>query len=481
MTNIFDYIHLFRTEHQFYCYVAYSNAIVVLDEDTWKSLDSLKSNCSGTNDDIHRLPPVVSELLEEADVSSSESPQLIHSPWKREELENQLLTNLTQLTLVVTETCNLECKYCLYGDLYPAFRKNSTQKMPRDVAIQAIDFFLDRCRRDETVAVGFYGGEPLMNFNLIEFCLQYVSHSRLKNLVQFSMTTNATLLSPDKVTVLHDYNVALLVSLDGPKLIHDKNRRTKTGQGSFDRILKNITWIKINYPEYFDNISFNIVTTPDVDIQEVYDFFSENSSLFERNILTHSNIVSYPSSVYDHFDTSKNHLGFRVLEDRYVELAEKGSLEGDKFLRALFERPLVEIHKRAHWNGFPYCLPPNGICLPGTRKVLVNPNGDFQICERVATTETIGGIDSGFNYDKIWSLINEYVNLCSEDCLNCWAIRLCSTCFSDAYDGVLSKSRKEWVCNRIKKAISSDLVLYCRVLEKNPHAFDYMKNLKISV
>ncbi|CAG1016605.1 Anaerobic sulfatase-maturating enzyme [Anaerolineales bacterium] len=476
----FQYIHLFRTLNHHYCYVAHTNALIELDIETWGLLRRNQINEEHGAFLENESVSVLRTVLSEAGTVSLDTPKLIHSPWTQEEIVSQLEKNLSQLTLVVTEFCNLQCDYCLYGDLYPAFRNNSSRRMSRNVAKSAIDFFFKRCKKD-IVTVGFYGGEPLTNFKLIEYCLRYISQIRSPNLVQYSMTTNGTLLTPDKVRVLHDYDVSLLVSLDGPKNIHDRHRVAKKKEGTFSKILENITWIKENYPDYYcTKIGFNVVRAPDTDIREVYAFFRNHPSLFINNSITSSNIISYPETIFDHFVESNSHQGIKNLRKQFIESGKKMHLEQDTFLRAIFERPLIQIHKRQHWEGFSNCYPPNGICLPGTRKLLVNIDGGVQMCERVSTTDTIGNIYDGFNYKKIYSLIDEYIQLGEKACINCWAIRLCSMCFSDVYDGVLSSTRKKWACNRMKNMLSENLRLYCEVLEKNPNAYDYMKNIFLS-
>lgn len=74
------------------------------------------------------------------------------------------------------------------------------------------------------------------------------------------MTINGTLLTDEIIKFMKDNEVSLLISMDGPKEIHDKNRVFSNGMGSFDKIMNNINKIKVKFPEYVEkNVGFNIV------------------------------------------------------------------------------------------------------------------------------------------------------------------------------------------------------------------------------
>ncbi|MDO9035305.1 MAG: 4Fe-4S cluster-binding domain-containing protein [Methanoregula sp.] len=101
-----------------------------------------------------------------------------------------------QLTLGVTEDCNLKCKYCIYSDTYEYSRKPSKNKMDFNTAKKALDYYLsltDEGRRynpNIKPAIGFYGGEPLLNFDLIKKCVDYLDVTYPDIDFFFSITTN---------------------------------------------------------------------------------------------------------------------------------------------------------------------------------------------------------------------------------------------------------------------------------------------------
>lgn len=135
-------------------------------------------------------------------------------------------------------------------------------KLP--VAFAAIDYRAEHSIKKDEVAISFYGGEPLLNFPLIKSCAEY-AHQKLKNKeVYFSITTNATLLTPKIANFLFsEKKFSIVVSIDGPKEIHDEFRRDIKGDGSFDRSLKGLKNLYIAFGETFvGRVSLNVVYTP---------------------------------------------------------------------------------------------------------------------------------------------------------------------------------------------------------------------------
>ena len=87
----------------------------------------------------------------------------------------------------------------------------------------------------------FMGGEPLLEFELIKKCVSYILQRKGDKKILFTMTTNGTLMTEDVIEFLVKYEFNLMISLDGDKKSHDINRRFKTGKGSFDIILENLS------------------------------------------------------------------------------------------------------------------------------------------------------------------------------------------------------------------------------------------------
>jgi len=112
--------------------------------------------------------------------------------------------------------------------------------MSWDIAKKSIDFMLSHSADANAIDVSFYGGEPLLNPDLITKCMDYTLKKAEGKLVSFHVTTNGSLLTDEIIEALLKSNSKITVSLDGPKEIQDKNRKTICGEGTFDLVFDNI-------------------------------------------------------------------------------------------------------------------------------------------------------------------------------------------------------------------------------------------------
>lgn len=138
---------------------------------------------------------------------------------------------LRDITLNITNGCNLKCSYCFEHD------KNS-KKMSVDMAEKIIDkcynnYLQHKNENNFPFAVNFFGGEPFLNFGLMEHIMKYSKNKGYN--IEFGVTTNMTILTDHMIDVIEEYELGLLVSIDGIKDIHDRNRCN-----SYDIVCRNI-------------------------------------------------------------------------------------------------------------------------------------------------------------------------------------------------------------------------------------------------
>ena len=88
-------------------------------------------------------------------------------------MENQLLRNRAQITLELTEKCNMRCKYCIYQEGQGGYREFGNHDMTFEVAKLAIDDLIEHSQDEKVIFVSFYGGEPLLKFDLLKQCIDY--------------------------------------------------------------------------------------------------------------------------------------------------------------------------------------------------------------------------------------------------------------------------------------------------------------------
>jgi sulfatase maturation enzyme AslB (radical SAM superfamily) len=160
------------------------------------------------------------------------------------------------LTLELTHQCNLACEYCIFGKHYPQTRQQSDASMSLDTAKSAVARYLSHKPHDP--AIGFYGGEPLLEFELMKEIVAFAEQLAVENGLElrFNVTTNGTLLSEEKIHYFVAHKFAVTISVDGNKESHDRYRVFKnTGhpgppRGSFDVIIGNMERFVQLYPDY---------------------------------------------------------------------------------------------------------------------------------------------------------------------------------------------------------------------------------------
>ncbi len=380
-----------------------------------------------------------------------------------------IMHNLGQLTLQVTQGCNLKCEYCSYSGNY-FNREHTNKKMSFETAKKAIDYFISHARDASFFGISFYGGEPLLEFELIKKCVAYADSRAEGRKVSYNFTTNGTLLTEEKYEFLVSHDFSILVSLDGPQAVHDRHRVfAGTTVGSFQKMSENLKLFKEKYPKYYaEKIGFNTVLDPAYPLKEICDFTDTDEWVSSANISS--------SLINDTHAKEKNHYDEVFVNEHEYEkfkvlLWKAGRLE-TKDISPLMRKHFTGIKQaaicfeRTDQNEMPDRGHRGGPCIPGVRKLFVDVDGRLFPCERVSeTSETacIGHIDQGVDEEKALQLLN-IERLTSENCRNCWAYTMCPTCFTHADDGDgLSKEQQLMECrsNRanVEEGIKDYLVL----------------------
>lgn len=172
------FIHLFCCSTGYYLYDVNTDAILKVTEETY----SLLKDENGDNTQIEKLKK--SGYLKSTHVEHTEHPM---TPF----LESFYKSKIRALILQVTQNCNLRCDYCVYSGKYNT-RVHSSKRMSFEMARQGIDFLLEHSYERKDIELGFYGGEPLLEFELIKKCVEYIEQKAPDRKIKYSMTTNAT-------------------------------------------------------------------------------------------------------------------------------------------------------------------------------------------------------------------------------------------------------------------------------------------------
>lgn len=469
-------IKCFQTPRKKYFYDRFLNSVVEVTDEEFEALKQVEK--TGELPQTNVLKRFLEQgLLQKSIVEKIEHPDLLTMRYCSEH-------KIQNLILQVTQQCNLRCQYCTYSGNYEN-RTHTSQRMPYDIAKQAIDFYLDRSNEAEYLCLSFYGGEPLLEYELITKCVEYIKNSKGELPLRFVMTTNGTLLTKEKFDFLIQNKFAIMISLDGDKKTHDSNRNFANGQGSFDLVLKNLKALREYDRLYYENyISFNCVISSTTDVKETYKFFS-NTELFVSEMV-HFNYVNL-FGIKDKSTAVINRNNTREITSEYIKmlLSLIGRREWktkSKLLRRNAENiEMLFAHLHRH-EPEKEIMHHNGPCMPGIKRLFVNVRGDFYPCERVSEVRNemcIGSLEEGFFYDRMEFLLN-HGKLIEKECKECWALRECLFCLGsvEKTSGSIKTEDILKKCEDAKANTAALLEKVCVLAELGYRGYDDLKIIK---
>lgn len=356
------------------------------------------------------------------------------------ELIQKELENLQVVTFVVTDKCNLRCRYCAYSDMYGGYDARTDENMNFDVAKQVLDYLFNIWQKansmsaKRTVTIGFYGGEPLMNFSLIKQIVEYVSEHSFQHIeFIYNMTTNAMLL--DKCQdFLQEHKFRLLISLDGTEE-DDCHRITPKGNNSFQYVFEKVKKLQNTYPEYFEKyISFNSVLHSHSDVNRIVDFFEKEfgkAPMFSE--LTNQNVVDTKmfNEMFLNVQATIKKSGRQDIIDKKLMYVSPNISALTSYLHR-YTNETFKDYRAMFYGTHRYSLLPTGTCIPFNRKFLITTNGKIMVCEHIDHKYAVGRADSKgvhINVEEIADKYNEqYFNRITHLCKICYAQNTCSQC-----------------------------------------------------
>ncbi len=335
--------------------------------------------------------------------------------YSAKELEDEFSKTdfLYSVELMLAETCNLACKYCYCEGM----RDRPHILMSRETAQKAVDFLFEYSGSRKIVDIVLWGGEPLLNKPVFNFVLDYSQRLGQKygKQVQYRMTTNAVLIDDEIVAKIKEYNIGIMVSIDGPKEMHDAQCPTRSGDGSFDLVMAGI--------EKLISAGIQIegrctLTSPVPDIRSIFSFMGE---LPLRNVVIGPTVNVRESNNSANFTEDDFSEYCRQNEELLPWLQERiQSKEGSYFLpQSKFINQILSgktSEKPIPWK----C----GMCTLGTA---IGADGALFPCSKFAGMSAwkIGDLTAGRNEERCREILFDYVDCISEFCYQCWAYPIC--------------------------------------------------------
>lgn len=358
------------------------------------------------------------------------------------------LTTVSSVTLMVCQECNLRCSYC-FGE---AGEYNDKGKMTYEVGVKAIEFGFENNRQD-TLSIVFFGGEPLLQFELIKRWVTFSNEEakKRKNKVSFAITTNATLVTDEVAEFFKVNHFSVTVSIDGDKEDNDKNRFYNSKYGAYDNILKGVRKMQ----KHGVNVAARGTVT------------SRNINMMKN--WNHLNNLGFKSV---HFAPAVNLMGkddlpsYRAEDKRMVDYFFKCLKKKD--YKSMEKMHNIENYfRRIHNGGMRFTC-----CGAYVRMIAVDIKGDIYPCHRfVAMKEMcIGNIYEGWVQSKCEGL-RENLWLSSSSCASCWAINLCGGgCPFENYSETKSIcDPNPFVCSANKELLEYIIIKYLELsdIERN--------------
>jgi uncharacterized protein len=367
---------------------------------------------------------------------------------------------LEKLVLNVSNACNLACRYCYaQGGSYGQERSF----MDKKVAIRTIDYFYSTFSRINNVQ--FFGGEPLLNPEIIQSVCAYVHEKKgISRLPAFGIVTNGTIMSPEILELLSSYDVHVTISIDGPKMIHDYLR----GKGTFTRIAETIEDLRNNGIRIGVECTFtNYHLEEGFDVSDLMEFFYRHFGLH----VIHIPFVAVPSNNGLHISKDKLIRSYsKAVESALNSLGREDYILDSftlRLLEALVRKEKIEVY-----------------CPAGISTLTVSSKGDIYPCFMFLGNEEflIGNVfEDGIPAARL-SRISNALKAASKwndcECRNCWSRTLCFGCLGSDY--IVSGSiRNKFQCDFNRKIIESLLLNSCKILE-NPIAVARILSLRMS-
>ena len=358
------------------------------------------------------------------------------------------------LCLHIAHDCNLKCKYCFaaQGDF-----GGTKSLMSYEVGKKAIDYLIANSGSRRNLEIDFFGGEPLMNFDVVKQLVEYGKEAQkpLNKNIRFTITTNGVLLDNEKIKYINDNMHNVVLSLDGRKEVNDEMRPTLNDKGSYDIIMPKFKKLVEERPK--DKYYYLRGT------------FTRNNLDFSKDVMHFANEGFTLTSVEPVVDTEDNPYALRE-EDmpKVFEEYEKLAIEYADMLKE--KKDFKFFHFMIDLNQGPCVIKRITGCGAGNEYLAITPEGDIYPCHQFVGNEdykmaNIMDKEITFPQELTQSFRNAHIYNKS-DCKSCWNKFYCSGgCHANAtnFNGDIMKPY-EIGCEMQKKRTECSIMIQAKLM-----------------
>ena len=360
----------------------------------------------------------------------------------------------------MTNQCNLACTYCYeYGEdkIVDTAQGKQSKFMTEITAREAVEFLLSES--GSIAHLTFFGGETLLNFPVLKSTVAYARQRAAETgkTVDFSLTTNATLLRPEIIEYLAENEIGVTVSMDGPKELQDKFRVFHNGSGSYDIVAPRIKELLRRHRSRPIGARVTL-TSQTIDVTRIYRHLTEEFGFWEVGFAP---VTTSPSQGYAISDGGFDRMlgQFRELAYEFQESVAANRHHGFSNIKDTLE----EIHK-----GVSKAYP----CGAGLGLMGVSTDGDVAICHRFAGSDAhqLGTVKDGIDRNVQKEFLQRHHIDDKTDCHTCWARPLCSGgCYHEAHVRYGTTRRPNLhYCEWIRGWTDTCLQVYGELSVRNP-------------
>ncbi|WP_289089026.1 thioether cross-link-forming SCIFF peptide maturase [uncultured Veillonella sp.] len=458
MLELQPMIHKFKMKDKYFCLDVNSGIIHVIDELTDRVLDIYDgSNREAVHEalDATENASELDELMDEIDELIKE--EMLYAPMSEEfKLVVEEKPIVKALCLNIAHDCNLACKYCFasQGD-YGGVKR---ELMSFDVAKRAVDFLIAMSGTRQHCEIDFFGGEPLLNWDVVKQTVEYVESIQAAHnkIFKLTLTTNGVLLTQDKIDYVNEHNISLVLSIDGREEVHNRMRPSAGGTDTYKTVAKNL----VNAVKQRDGREYYVRGT-----------YTHNNLDFTKDVIAMSDLG------FEHLSMEPvvGKEGEYVLRDEDLPILEK---EYEKLADLYLQRQkdgwgekFNFFHFRTDLYRGPCMAKRLRGCGAGHEYMAIVPNGDIYPCHQFVGRDgyVLGNVFEGLkNFDIPREFRNTHV-FTKPTCAKCWAKFFCSGgCHAnnETFGGSI-KEPYELGCKLQKKRIECAIMIQAELDEMN--------------
>jgi uncharacterized protein len=366
---------------------------------------------------------------------------------------------LSTLVLNVNTGCNLGCTYCYKEDLTVPARG---EKMGFETVQRSVELLLAQAGSRDQVGIVFFGGEPLTNMPLIRAAVEYAERraAETSKRIDFSLTTNATLLKPELVDWFDAHRFGISVSIDGPKVIHDRNRRTIGGKGTYELVARNVRMLLQRYraKPVGARVTLSGGTT---EVEAIHAHLRGELGFHEVGYAPVTAAANAAHALSPE-DLTEVHAAFERLGEDYLRAALVGANNGFSNMHQL----MTDLHQ-----GRRKTLP----CGAGVGLLAVDKSGGLNLCHRFTGSDmsTFGNVETGIDSERLGTFLGKASDRNGTDCANCQIRNLCAGgCYHEAYVRFGDPLHRTYhYCELLRRWVDFGVRVYAEVMSRNPDFF----------